>query len=647
MSSTTIKSKTDYQAPKKPSFLVGVAQVATGTFLGLTLLSTSAVAGALVGLAISFRNLPDVRVLKSFVPSQTSYVYDIKGKLLATYHSEEHRKVVSLKEISPQLKRAVLAIEDSNFFSHNGVSPVGIVRATVVNLQSGGVTEGASTITMQFVKNIFLTHQRTFSRKLSEAVLAVRVEQVFSKDQILESYLNTIYWGHNNYGAETAAKSYFNKSAKDLNLAESAMMAGIIQAPEVYSPFANYSVAKQRQALVLDRMVTLGWITPEEAEKAKKEPLGIGKPTAWQQSKLPYVTDAVKLELIERFGSDTVLKGGLNVQTTIDYELQKQGEEIVQNAHRRIRSRGARADQIALVAIDPRTHFVKTIVGGIDYEKSQFNRVIQSRRQPGSSFKPFVYYTAFASGEYTPNSIVPNVSPGYREGGGYYRPQNYGGSYGGGSVSIIQALSTSLNIPAVVVGQRVGLDKVIEVCRLLGIESPLRPVVSLPLGPIGVTPMEMARAYATFASNGWQSETTMILQVSDSMGNTMLDNTPKPKLVLNEWATASLTSSLQRVLQPGGTAPNASINRPAAGKTGTTSNEKDVWFVGYVPQLSVAVWIGNDDFNRSLGKGITGGGYAAPIWNEFMNVALKNEPVKQFPAASSFTRPEPAKKNKK
>ena len=255
-----------------------------------------------------------------------------------------------------------------------------------------------------------------------------------------------------------------------------------------------------------------------------------------------------------------------------------------------------------------------------------------------------MYYTAFASGKYTPYSSIPNVSKGYREGTGYYRPQNYGGSFGGGNVSIIQALSTSLNIPAVVLGQRVGLDKVIEVCRVLGIESPLSPVVSLPLGPIGVTPMEMARSYATFASNGWQSETTMLVQVADSMGNKILDHTPKPQLILNEWATASLTTSLQRVLQAGGTAPNASIGRPAAGKTGTTSNEKDVWFVGYVPQLSVAVWIGNDDFRRTLGKGVTGGGSAAPIWRDFMRTALKNEPVQQFPGASSFTKPQPPKK---
>ncbi len=644
MSSTTLKIKTKSPKPNNDkNFLLGVIKVAGGTFLGLTLFSTSVVAGGLAGLAISFRNLPDVRVLKNHIPAQTSHVYDIKGVLLASFHSEEHRQTVELEEISPELKRAVMAIEDSHFYSHRGVNPNSIARAMLVNYRSGSVVEGASTLTMQLVKNLFLTQQRNFSRKLAEAILALRVEQVFTKDEILLMYLNNIYWGHNNYGVQTAAKSYFNKPAEDLNLAEAAMMAGIIQAPEVFSPFNDYAVAKRRKAIVLNRMEDLGWITSQEAQSAKNEPLGVGKPQAWQRSRLPFVTDAVRDEVVKSFGSDMLIKGGLNIQTTIDYNMQLQAEEIVRNAHRNLRRRGVRADQVALVAIDPRTHFVKAVVGGVDYEKSQFNRVLQSRRQPGSAFKPFVFYTAFASGKYSPSSSVANFSKGYRDGsgGGLYSPQNYGGDMGGGNVSINHALTVSLNIPAVVVGQEIGLDKVIEDSRTLGIESPLQPVVSLPLGPIGVTPMEMAEAYATFASNGWKSDTTMILQITDNAGNTLVDNTPKPKLVLNEWATASLTTVLQNVIQPGGTATTANIGRPAAGKTGTTSGERDVWFVGYVPQLSVAVWIGNDDFRQTLGRGVTGGSTAAPIWRQFMNMALKDEPVLQFPAASQFERPKP------
>ena len=644
VSLTTIKSKTKPRKPNSSSgFLAGVAKVAGGTIIGLTLLSSSVVAGAMVGLAVSFRNLPDVRVLKTYIPSQTSYIYDVKGTLLASLHSEEHRKVVPLEEISPNLKRAVLAIEDSHFYYHDGINPSSIARATLVNWQQGSVVEGASTLTMQLVKNLFLSHQRTFTRKLAEAVLAIRVEQVFDKDEILEMYLNNIYWGHNNYGVETAAESYFNKSASELTLAEAAAMAGIIQAPEVYSPFVNYESTKKRQKIVLNRMRDLGWITPEEEKEAFKQPLLVGKPQAWQQSKLPYVTDAVVQELTQRFGEDLVRKGGVNVQTTIDYNLQLQAEAIVKRAQRNLRSWGVRADQVALVSIDPRTHFVKAVVGGADYEKSQFNRVLQSRRQPGSSFKPFVYYTAFASGKYTPYSTIADTPVRYRDGtaGGYYSPKNYGGGYSG-VVTIRQALMQSMNVPAVKIGQAVSLNKVIEVCQTLGIKSPLQPVISLPLGAIGVSPMEMASAYATFANNGWQSDTTMILQVTDSDGNVILNNTPKPKLVLNEWATASLTSVLKGVIDSG-TATRARIGRPAAGKTGTTTSERDVWFVGYVPQLSTAVWIGNDDYYQTLGRGVTGGGYAAPIWRQFMNQALKNEPVKHFPAVSQFTRPKPPK----
>lgn len=640
MSTSTLgnQDKEQQSSSSPDSFLQGVSRVAGGTALGLLMVSTAVVTGSVVGLAISYRNLPDVRILQGYVPTETSYIYDVKGRPLTSLHGEAHREVVELDQISPNLKRAVMAIEDSHFYHHRGINPNSIGRAVIANWKSGGVVEGASTITMQLVKNIFLSHARTVSRKLAEAVLAIRVEQVFSKNDILEMYLNNIYWGHNNYGVQTAAKSYFNKPASELNLAESAMMAGLIQAPEVYSPFNNYKTAKERQALVLSRMRSLGWITPAQEEAAFKEPLKLGKPTAWQESKLPYVTDAVVAELRQKFGKETLIKGGMRIQTTIDLDFQNMAESTIQRAYNGLRGRGIRTKdlQISLVAVDPRTHFVKALVGGVDYNKSQLNRAIQSRRQPGSAFKPFVYYTAFASGRFTPETVVNDSPVRFREAGGFYSPKNYGGGFSG-PVSLRSALMQSLNIPAVILGRRVGLNKVIEVCRLLGFESPLIAVTSLPLGSVDVTPLEMAGAYATFASNGWHSEPTFIMRVTDSRGNVMLDNTPKPKLVLDPWATASLNSVLQGVIQ-GGTATSAQIGRPAAGKTGTTDNEKNVWFVGYVPQLATAVWIG-DDRNRTLGKGITGGGFAAPIWRDFMAQALKNERVEYFPSPSKFRKP--------
>ena len=276
------------------------------------------------------------------------------------------------------------------------------------------------------------------------------------------------------------------------------------------------------------------------------------------------------------------------------------------------------------------------MVGGVDYEKSQFNRAIQARRQPGSSFKPFIYYAAFASGKYSPDSVVYDSPVGYRDGDGYYYPQNYGGGFSG-AVSIRRALEVSLNIPAVKLGQEVGLNKVIEICRVLGIRSPMEPVISLPLGAVDLTPLEMAGAFATFANNGWHSDTTFIVQVTDSSGNVLLDNTPKPKLVLNSWAAASVNSALQGVIN-NGTARAAQLGRPAAGKTGTTSSERDIWFVGYVPQLSVAVWMGNDNY-RPMSYGATGGTIVAPVWRDFMSQALEGVPAESFKPASSFERP--------
>jgi len=627
---------------RRPSFLEGVGHSATGTVLGITLLFSAVIAGGLVGLAISFRNLPDVRALKSYVPAQTSYIYDAKGKEILSLHDEENRQIVSLEQISPHLKRAVLAIEDSGFYQHGGINPNSIGRALLANVKQGGVSEGASTLSMQLVKNVYLSQKRTFTRKLAEAVLAIRVEQVFTKDQILDMYLNYIYWGHNNYGIQTAAASYFSKSASELNLAESALLAGMIQAPEAHSPFNNFKDAKVRQEVVLSRMQTLGWITPQEAKSAKQAVLKLGKPTSWQTSRLPYVTDAVAVELKEKLGEEAVRKGGLRVQTTVDYQTQKLAEATVSSAYKRLRNSLYRAKelQIALVSVEPTTHFIKAIVGGVDYQKSQLNRAFQSRRQPGSSFKPFVYYTAFASGQYTPDSIVRDVPMRFRDGGIFYSPKNYGGGFSG-AMSIRSAVVSSQNIPAVLVGSKVGINKVIEVCRRMGIKSPLQAVISLPLGSVDVTPLDMAAAYATFASNGWYSEPTLILRVTDNQGNVLLDNRPQPKLVLDPWATANTSSVLSSVVM-GGTGRAAYLGRPTAGKTGTTDNERNVWFVGYVPQLATSVWIG-DDANRPLGKGITGGQYAAPIWGAYMRQAVKNLPVEYFPAASQFPRPKPDK----
>jgi 1A family penicillin-binding protein len=627
------------------SILKGTLKAVGGTLLGVIMIGGAAVAGGLVGLALSFRDLPDVRVLKGYVPVETTYIYDINGGLIARLHGDVNREVVTLDRISPHLKRSVLAMEDAYFYTHKGIDPSGIGRAILANFNAGGTVEGGSTLTQQLVKNLFLSNERTLNRKVAEAVLAMRVEQVFTKEQILELYLNQVFWGKNTNGAETASQNYFGKSAADLTLGEAAILAGTIQAPSVFNPVDNYSEAKKRQGLVLDRLLELGWATPAEVKAAKAQKITIKKQgISYEASRVPYVSQAVTAELEEKFGRDVVLQGGLRVQTTIDIKLQRIAEETAAEGHKDLVDRGAYADQLSLVAVDPRTGFVKALVGGVgDFDKNQFNRAVLARRQLGSSFKPFVYYAAFATGNYTPDSSIDDSPMTIPDGDEPYIPRNYDNTFSG-PISIRQAIAVSRNIPAIKLGIEVGNENVVAICRKLGINSPILPVVSLPLGAADVTPMEVAGAYAVFASGGYKSKTTLIARVTDRNGNLILDNTPKPELILDPIAVSYLTDTLRGVVTSG-TATEAQLGdgRPVAGKTGTTSDFRDAWFVGYVPQLSVAIWIGNDDYSP-MANGVTGGVFVAPIWRKFMERAMAGQPIEQFPVPSEIQEKEDSKK---
>jgi membrane peptidoglycan carboxypeptidase len=416
------------------------------------------------------------------------------------------------------------------------------------------------------------------------------------------------------------------------------MMAGLIQAPEVFSPFANMKLAKVKQREVLGRMLELNWISKQEYDDALKQELKFGRIRSFQGSALPYVTNTVSQELVKKFGREALIKGGMRVQTTIDADFQIMAEQTVSKWSKTLSSQGLRNNQIALVAIDPRTHFVKALVGGVNSRTSEFNRATQAQRQPGSAFKPLVYYAAFATGKYTPDTVVQDTPVSYRDGSGWYSPRNYDGSFQG-SITVRSALAQSRNIPVIRVGMTIGMNKVVEASRSLGIMSPMAPVTSLPLGAIGITPLELASAYATFANYGWQSPPTVMARVTDSSGNILLDNTPKPQLVLDQWASAA-TIDVMRSVVTSGTGKGADIGRPSAGKTGTTSSEIDIWYVGTVPQLTTAIWIGRDD-NRPLSRGATGGGMVAPIWKDFMQQALKGVPAENFKPPSAFVRPKP------
>lgn len=608
--------------------------------MGSVLLGTTASAAYLVGLAVSFRDLPDVYQLRNYVPVATTHIYDVNGEPIASLHGEANREVIALDEVSSNLKKALLAIEDSHFYTHKGINPVRVGRAVMGSFEGGlGSAGGGSTLTMQLVKNLFLRPERTISRKVAEAVLAVRIEQVFEKDDIFEMYLNQIYWGHNLYGIQTASLSYFNKSASELSLAESALLAGILPAPESYSPFRNIEAAKSRQRLVLFRMAELNWITPEEAEAATNQELTFGKVTSFN-TVAPPITDAIERELKQLYGEEALTRGGLRVQTTIDMDLQRTAQRIVDEGSAYLVSIGRNATQMSLAAVDPRTGFIQALVGGVYAERGQFHRAVQAYRQTGSTFKPFVYYTALASGRYAPFSTLQDTPVTYPDSPIPYRPQNYDNSFYG-PVSLTQALQVSRNVPTVKLAYSIGMPSVIDTARKVGIASHMDPYLSTSLGSASISPLEMATAYAAFANGGHRVEPILFLQILDRNGQVLYEADPKPVRVLDPWATAALTRILQGVIQAGtGTAARLPDGRPVAGKTGTTSDFRDAWFVGYVPQLSTSIWIGNDD-NSPMAYGTAGGAFVAPTWQRFMTEALKDIPAEAFTPPEQYAPPRP------
>ncbi|MFS8877381.1 transglycosylase domain-containing protein [Synechococcus sp. H55.11] len=624
--------------PTRPSWRAQVAATVGNLLLGSLLLGSTATAAGLMGLAISFRNLPDVHQLRDYVPVATTHIVDIRGEPIASLHGEANREVISLDEVSPEMKKALLAIEDSHFYTHPGINPVSLGRALLGSVEGGlGSAGGGSTLTMQLVKNLFLRPERTLSRKVAEVVLAVRLEQVFTKDEILEMYLNQVYWGHNLYGIQAAARSYFNKDAAELNLAEAAMLAGILPAPETLSPFRNLEGAKRRQRLVLDRLVELKWITPEEAQAAREQELTLGRITSFQ-SNAPAVTDVIEAELRRRYGEQAILQGGLRVQATIDLRLQRLAERIVNEDGPRIGA-ARRADQMALAAVDPRTGYVKALVGGINAQRGQFNRATQAFRQTGSTFKPYVYYAALASGRYSPGSILEDTPVTY-PGSPPYSPKNYDNTFYG-PLTFARALELSRNVPTVKLADEVGIRNVIAAAQATGISAEMFPNLATALGSASISPLEMAASYAVFANGGYRVEPTFLAQVVDRNGQILFEAKPQPQQVLDPWAVATLNQILKGVVTQGtGTAARLDDGRPVAGKTGTTSDFRDAWFIGYVPQLSTAIWIGNDN-NSPMLPGTAGGAFVAPTWKRFMAEALQGIPPQDFPSPQQFSPPRP------
>ena len=586
-------------------------KLSTGLIIALIVMGIGGGCGFLVASANIPSNLPDIQ------PALTSHIYDIKGNEIAVVHAEEDREPVKSEEIPENLKKAFLATEDVRFYQHIGIDYRGVMRAMWENITHRAVAEGGSTITQQLARNAYLNQERTFSRKIQEMFLALKIEHRHTKEEILEMYLNQIYFGRGVYGIQAASKYYFNKNVKDLDLNECAMLAGIPKSPNHYSPLNNLEEAQKRKAVVLQQMAKYGFISSSTAQKTAKQEIHLVQSAPKEVGDAYYFINYVKQTIIDKYGDDGLYKGGLKIYTTLDMDMQRAAEEAMKNLPEMNEANGLKQPQGALVAIDPHSGYIKAMVGGRGTD--MFNRAALAERQPGSAFKPFVYAAALESG-YTPDSIVADT-PFTKYG---WNPQNYDRSFYG-SVPLSAVCAQSLNVATVRVADDIGIDKVIRYARDMGIstlvlEGERNDVnLSTALGGItrGVTPLELTSAYCTFANKGIYAKGTPIVKVLDKDGN-VLEEYPNPnnsRRVLKEETAANLDSMLQGVVSHG-TGTRANIGGHVAGKTGTTSEYHDAWFVGYVPDLVVGVWIGTDD-NQTMGT-MTGGTLPADIWRIFM-----------------------------
>lgn len=564
------------------------------------------------------------------VPSR---IVDENNNLITTV-SQVHTIPVDLENISEQIQQAIVAIEDDRFYQHRGVDLRGLGRAAYQNLRAGEVAQGGSTITQQLAKNLYLGPERTLDRKIRELFYTIQLERNYTKKEILNMYLNHVYFGQGAYGVEAAARTYFDKSASELTLGESAMLAGLPRAPSYYAPTTNFKGAKERQEVVLRRMVELQMITPEMAKEAKEEHIEPRAKGDWFQQAPYFVAEIIK-HFEENYpdGMEMLYTAGLRIQTTLDINLQRAAESALKQGLDSLN----KDINGALVAIDPENGHIKAMVGGRDWQSSQYNRAL-ARLQPGSSFKPFLYAAALDSG-YTAASTIYCAPVTYRQAGTEpYTPTDHKGGYHHRPFILKQALAISDNVVSVKLAEMIGPQALIQYAKTMGIESPLRPFLSLALGTSEVTPLEMAVAYGPFANQGVLATPIYILKVTDLEGRVLEEHSPSLAEVIDEKIAYIVTDMLQAAVRPGGTAAQLSwmVSRPVAGKTGTTEEYTNAWFVGYTPGLVAAVYVGYDDKKRKVG--LTGGDIAAPIWGNFVEAGMKDRPVEEFVAPQGVLR---------
>ncbi|WP_217577924.1 transglycosylase domain-containing protein [Mesorhizobium sp. GbtcB19] len=548
-------------------------------------------------------------------------IVSVDGNLIAN-RGASGGEAVGLDEMSPYIPEAVVAIEDRRFYSHFGVDPIGLSRAMVTNLLGGHFSQGGSTLTQQLAKNLFLTPDRTLERKVQEVLLALWLEHKHSKDQILEMYLNRVYFGSGAYGVEAASRRYFGKSARDVSLSEAALLAGLLKAPSKLSPARDPKAAEERAQLVLAAMRQEGKISDKEYKTALSAP-ATRAPSYWTGSE-NYVADTVMDELPDLIGD---VRGDIVIDTTVDLNLQKLAEQSIR---RLIDESGKKLNvtQGALVSIDD-SGAVRAMVGGYDYSTSQFDRASEARRQPGSAFKPFVYMAALEAGR-TPDSIRNDAPIKI----GKWTPDNYGGKYYG-KVTLATALAKSLNSVAAQLTMEVGPDAVVEAAHRMGIQSDLQANTSIALGTSEVTPLELTSAYVPFANGGYKPDIHFIQRITTANGKVLYEgSTGSAPRVIKADIVGMMNSMMTGTVEVG-TAKKAAFNWPSAGKTGTSQNSRDAWFVGYTANLTTGVWFGNDD--GSAMKKVTGGALPAQAWHEFMVAAHEGVPVRPLPGTWKST----------
>ncbi|MFZ5570108.1 MAG: penicillin-binding protein 1A [Thermodesulfobacteriota bacterium] len=601
----------------------------------ILLFFTAVVCGTAAGVLLAFsHDLPQIRFLESYKPSAITRIYSADHVLLSELYAE-NRDPVPFHIIPEYLKKALIITEDRKFYTHSGMDIKGIVRAVIKDVLALEPLEGASTITMQLSKTLFLDSRKTIKRKLKEAILAFQLERRYTKDELLGLYMNQIYFGSGAYGIKAAARIYFNKPVQELTLSECALIAGMPKAPSQYSPLVNPVLALKRRNIVLKQMVNTGTISQVQFQAAANEPLCLAE-NKKQLIRAPYFVDHIVKGLETEIGSSILYKGGLSIYTTLDFRLQQEAEYTIQShmaalTGRMLHHKITNPDpQAAMLTLDISAGSILCMVGGKSYDKSRLNRAVTVRRQAGSAFQPIVYACAAENGipQNTLITDMPASFPGNRK-GSTWKPENFSGRYGG-EMTLRKALAQSKNIPAVKLLEMLGTGTVMQFARDLGISGPLSPDLSLALGTSAVSLMELVAAYAVFPNRGNYIRPYGIQEIQDASGRIIWRGKPHKQVAMSRKGAAIITDMLKGAVDEGtGKKARNHLNGPLAGKSGTTIEYRDSLFIGFSPAIITGVWVGDDAY-RSLGEGETGARTALPIWIDFMQAALQRESTQYF-----------------